>query len=124
MKHLKLYEEVFSYYNQSPSVGDYIITPEVTMDSVPRDFVDVWFRTHIGKVVKIVNDEYSYVITYSNLLGVDLDMLGEIFPANIDIKKKTIRMEFKEDEILYWSSDYDELKEKLNILTVTNKYNL
>ena len=98
--------KLFGSINEGePKVGDYVICEESVSGEVVKEFIS----NNIGIFSKSIHDEtFKYSIEYENI------------PDNIygAFTNKCRRM--SRQEIKYWSKD----KEELEILLVTNKYNL
>lgn len=124
----KIFEKIYEYQS-GPKVGDYIITPDVSMKDIDLlsdnvKTVEKYFRSNIGKVIRITdfpNPKYPYKTVY--IVPTDiLERIKHIFTVNFDKNEATIG--YSAEEILYWSDNYDELKEKLDIIINVSKYNL
>ena len=104
MKHLKTYEEVYSYTydfdTDSPEIGDYVIM-KTTSDNL-KSFI----QNNVGQISDFQIDDIE--VTYSNIP----DDIKEFMP----LAKRL----FHNKLIQYWSKD----KEELEQILIQNKYNL
>ena len=115
----KLYEKInIGIKDVKPKEGDYVI---MTLDYIvdegdQQQGIDIirkcrkHIQNNIGEV-SYYNDSDTVVITYKNL-----PMDGNIVPSK-DVS-------FDTQYIIYWSKNKKELKEKLEELLITKKYNL
>ena len=101
MKYLKRFENI----NESPKIGDYVIT-NVNLENYVKNYLD----NKIGIISDILNKEPKYTIIYE-----------EEFPEyfyKVTIEPNMIAL--YTDELISWSKD----KKKLEIELSAKKYNL
>ena len=119
----KIYENIYNR-NLPPEqfsgmqVGDFAVATNadfgdvanVTKDDV--EYVEKYFESHIGEIVKIAPIMMKFVI--------DDEYLLDILKQQFTVKNNVVKVEFRAAEITIWSNN----KEELEIELQANKYNL
>lgn len=123
MKYLKTYEGI-NFGNNSkigdPKIGDYVICKEDDLypNNKSINLLMKFLNENIGQCINIVND--LYYIEYNNIP----ELIEEFFrfdkKTGLIEKKVTNCRCMRSGEIIYFSSDREDLETILNV----NKYNL
>ena len=132
MKHLKLFEEINKYKPLvTPKINDWVFAYDIDIsnDIVDYKLMNEFMRTHLGQVTKHVVDEFTNEFTvhvkYFDIPDDVLDkFLKESSTDEVNIGEQTAIFSLLFQEITYWSNNKKELKEKMNMILVTDKYNL
>jgi len=118
MKYIKLYED---YNMNEPKNGDWVICKENEEDE--DDNFTLFINNNIGRIIKINNDydDYDYIIKYCNI---PKNIRNRFFSYKMNNKNEYVgdvnkRAMFLR-EIKYWSEN----KKDLEVIILTNKYNL
>jgi len=119
---------LFEKYKQEPEINDFVLTRNVSLRDLylPDDNLENYIKNNIGFIIDIKyehNSENKYLIKYLNVPGYiiyNVNLIGE----KTNLFKKTFEIHLYRSELTYWNKDYTNVKNKLNIILTTNKYNL
>ena len=130
MKYLKLFEQIYEYKPiPTPNINDWVFAYNIDLstDYIEYEEIQKYMKTHIGKVTKINSNNNKYkeiFVKYYDVPDDVLEFFFDIEPNSSDINNKTVVFKLIQDEVTYWSDNKKEIKQKMEVMLASDKYNL
>jgi hypothetical protein len=130
MKYIKIYEWNFPLFNKSnnPKIKDYVICKfeKSTLSSLTeRPELKEYIESNIGQICDYDKDKhFTYTVMYFNVPNEIKHMLFNYSYMNNGKLAMGYVYYFKENQILHWSKNEEQMKDELELILNINKYNI
>jgi len=130
MKYIKIYEWNFPLFNKSnnPKIKDYVICKfeKSTLSSLTeRPKLKEYIESNICQICDYDKDKhFTYTVMYFNVPNEIKHMLFNYSYMNNGKLTMGYVYYFKENQILHWSKNEEQMKDELELILNINKYNI